>query len=141
VPIEADMPHYDRVHDIIERIAVLPRTISRAESRRGTEEQQELFDALVALGPEAAPAIVTLMDDARPLAHPAISLVNTAPDRFEGLRHYTPKVLTDALAAVLNQITGEHFGFIYNGATPAERRQTVDAWRAWLDQRQSGSAN
>ncbi len=37
--------------------------------------------------------------------------------------------MVDALAAVLNQITGRNFGFIYNGASEEERRSAVDGWR------------
>lgn len=111
------------VQQIVDQIANLP------PGRASRDEQQALFDRLIAIGPEAAPTIVALMDDRRPLPMPAISLENHAPDAFEGIRHYTPKQLVDALAAVLNQITGEHFGFIYNGATEAERTASVAAWR------------
>jgi len=41
------------------------------------------------------------------------------------MRHYAPQVVVDALAAILNQITGQHFGFIYNGATEVERAKTI----------------
>ncbi len=40
--------------------------------------------------------------------------------------------VVDAVAAILDQITGQHFGFIYNGATAAERATTVCGWREWL---------
>ncbi|KQW86455.1 hypothetical protein [Brevundimonas sp. Root1279] len=136
---DRNTPHYAEVRAIIEEIVALPPP-SRDERRSGIPAQQRLFDRLIALGPEAVPTIITLMDDDRPLGYPAISLVNTSPDAFEGLRHYTPKVLTDALAAVLNQITGEHFGFIYNGASPDDRRRTVNAWRIYLDHLKSGAA-
>lgn len=46
--------------------------------------------------------------------------------------NYGPEKVVDALAAILNQITGRHFGFIYNGATDAERTKTVRAWRDFL---------
>ncbi|MEJ0070737.1 MAG: hypothetical protein WDO24_20665 [Pseudomonadota bacterium] len=79
--------------------------------------------------PKPVPAIVTLMDDRKPLPVPAISLANSFPGAFEGIRHYGPKLMVDALAAVLNQITGRNFGFIYNGASEEERRSAVDGWR------------
>ena len=72
------------------------------------------------------------MDDRRRLPDPRISLRNKSPQAFEGLRHYGPEKVVDALAAILNQITGQHFGFIYNGATDAERTQTVRRWRDYL---------
>lgn len=72
------------------------------------------------------------MDDRRDLPDPRISLANKSPDAFEGLRHYGPKQVVDALAAILNQITGQDFGFIYNGGTNAERKETIDGWREFL---------
>ena len=42
------------------------------------------------------------------------------------------KRVVDALAAILNQITGQDFGFIYNGATDAERTKAIQGWRDWL---------
>jgi hypothetical protein len=114
------------VRKLIEQIAALP------PDNRSAERQQALFDQLIAKGPDAVPTIIALMDDRRRLAVPAISLVNKSPDAFEGMRHYGPALMVDALSAVLNQITGEHFGFIYNGASDAERRATVTAWRQYL---------
>ena len=72
------------------------------------------------------------MDDRRGLPDPRISLRNKSPQAFEGLRHYGPQEVVDALAAILNQITGQDFGFIYNGATDEERTKTVQRWRAFL---------
>jgi hypothetical protein len=57
---------------------------------------------------------------------------NKSPQAFEGLRHYGPEKVVDALAAILNQITGQDFGFIYNGTTDAERDKTVRGWRDFL---------
>ena len=122
------------VRKLIEQIAALPR------DNRSAERQQALFDQLIAKGPDAVPTIIALMDDRRRLAVPAISLVNKSPDAFEGMRHYGPELMVDALAAVLNQITGEHFGFIYNGASDAERRATVTAWRKYLQSQPSPRA-
>jgi hypothetical protein len=45
---------------------------------------------------------------------------------------YGPEVLTDALAAILNQITGQHFGFIYNGGTEEERAKVVKGCREFV---------
>jgi hypothetical protein len=49
------------------------------------------------------------MDDRRSLPDPRISLKNKSPQAFEGLRHYGPQEVVDALAAILNQITGQKF--------------------------------
>lgn len=94
--------------------------------------ERRAFADLEALGCAAVPAIVKRMDDRRRLPVPAISLENKSPDAFEGLRHYGPKKVVDALAAILNQLTGKNFGFIYNGATNEERTRAVNGWRDWL---------
>ena len=95
--------------------------------------QAQAFDELQTLGCEAVPVIIRLMDDRRPLPNHAISLENKSPDAFEGVRHYGPEQVVDALAAILNQVTGESFGFIYNGASDDERAETVKSWREYLD--------
>lgn len=135
---DSGVPHYAEVRAIIEEIVASPPT-SRDERRRGATRQQRLFDRLVALGPAAVPAIIEQMDDDRSLPDPAISLINHAPNAFEAFRQYAPKGMVDALAAVLNQLTGEHFGFIYNGGTAGEREASVRGWRIYLDRLRTGS--
>lgn len=98
--------------------------------RKKTEHQA--FSDLEALRCAAVPAIIKRMDDRRNLPDPTISLENKSPDAFEGLRHYGPKKVVDALAAILNQLTGEDFGSIYNGGTDQERTEAVKGWRDWL---------
>jgi hypothetical protein len=114
------------VGQIIHEIEELPSGPASAE------KQQALFDRLVAKGPPAVPAIVGLMDDRSRLPVPMISLDNNSPSAFEGRRLYGPKLMVDALAAVLNQITGENFGFIYNGGSEEERRNAVVGWRDYV---------
>jgi hypothetical protein len=97
-----------------------------------TKTEEQAFADLESLGCPAVPAIIEQMDDRRKLPDPRISLRNKAPDAFEGLRHYGPEKVVDALAAILNQITGQHFGFIYNGGTDAERDKAVRGWRNFL---------
>lgn len=77
--------------------------------------EQQAFVELEALGCPAVPAIIERMDDERHLPDPRISLTNKSPDAFEGKRFYGPQKVVDALAAILNQLTGQDFGFIYNG--------------------------
>ena len=77
------------------------------------------------------PYLVSHLGDTRPLARSEISLTNKASNSFEGLRHYSPDTVHDALAAILNQITGESFVFVYNGATPEEREQNRHTWGDW----------
>jgi hypothetical protein len=105
------------------RVAVLIEKMSDQKT-----EKQAFID-LESLGCPAVPAIIEHMDDRRKLPDPRISLRNKSPDAFESLRHYGPEKFVDALAAILNQITGKDFGFIYNGATDAERDKTVRGWR------------
>ena len=95
--------------------------------------EEPAFKTLESLGAPYVPAIIDLMDDRRELATKALSLRNYAPDRFEEFRLYGPKLIVDAVAAILNQITHEDFGFIYNGATDAERNRTVAGWRIYQD--------
>ncbi len=94
--------------------------------------QLENFQQLEALGEEAVPAIIYLMDDFRKLPLQQISLT-CPPGWFEALRHYSPERVVDALAAILNQLTGKSFGtMIYNGdVSKKERKRTIDGWRIY----------
>jgi len=106
--------------------------IDKAVAAKTHVEQQAAFDRVIALGCPAVPALGAALDDVRRLPVRYIRLENRAKDAFEAFRQYGPETVTDAVAALLNQLTGEHFGFIYNGATPAERAETVTAWRAFI---------
>lgn len=117
---DTTLPHFSEVRALIARLG-----------RVSGEEQQSVFDQLVALGTEAVPAIIAQMDDRRPLRTRAISLVNQSPDAFEGVRHYGPEQVVDGLDAVLNQITGASFGSIVNGGSNRERDATVAGWRVY----------
>jgi hypothetical protein len=93
--------------------------------------QERIFVELEALGPEGVLAMIALMDDRRPLAIREISLENHFPGAFEDVRHYGPQVIADALAAILNQVAHEDFGFIYNGGSERERVETINGWRVY----------
>jgi hypothetical protein len=116
----------DRERSIDKQVAVI---IEKAVVQK---TEQQAFSDLEALGCAAVPAIIKRMDDRRNLPDPRISLKNKSPDAFEGMRHYGPQSVVDALAAILNQITGRDFGFIYNGATDGERTRTIQGWRDFL---------
>lgn len=73
------------------------------------------------------------MDDRRVLPDPRISLRNKSPQAFEAVRHYGPVQVVDALAAILNQLTGQDFGFIYSGGTSEETTKAVQGWHTFLD--------
>lgn len=119
-----------RADTTLPRFAEVRALISRL-GRVGGNEQQSVFNRLEALGKEAVPAIIAQMDDRRPLRTQAISLVNHAPDAFEGMRHYGPEQVVDGLDAILNQITGESFGSIVNGGSDREREAAIAGWRVY----------
>jgi hypothetical protein len=118
--VDTTLPRFGEVRALIARLG-----------RVSGDEQQHVFDQLERLGEEAVPAIISQMDDRRPLQTQAISLVNHAKDAFEGMRHYGPKQVVDGLDAVLNQITGESFGSITNGGSDRQRAATVAGWRVY----------
>ncbi|KLD62179.1 hypothetical protein [Dyella japonica] len=100
-----------------------------ATTRKATEE--EAFAELASLGNDAVPYLVGHLGDTRKLPIKHLSLINTAPDAFEGIRHYGPEVVHDGLSAVLNQITGKSFEFVYNGSNAAERESDRKQWQNW----------
>ena len=81
--------------------------------------------------------MIMLMNDRRELAIKDISLRNS-PGFFEPFRHYGPEVVADALAAILNQVTGEDFGTIHNGGSEHQRRAAIDGWRVYLHRTRFG---
>jgi hypothetical protein len=102
------------------------------EKTQHESTEADAFRELEALGCQAVPAIIKNMDDRRPLPARYIAFRNKSPQAFEAIRQYGPERVVDALAAILNQVTGQHFGFIYNGASDVERAKTVAGWREYL---------
>lgn len=96
------------------------------------EAQRLAFAALEDLGCAALPEIVAAMDDRRQLPVRELSLTNRAEGAFEAVRHYQPKRVVDGISAVLNQLTGESFGFLANGARDEERAIAVEAWTIYV---------
>ena len=92
----------------------------------------DAYIELEKMGFDAVPGMICQMDDRRELAQKHISLENKNPKAWEAYRHYSPKVVVDVLEAILNQITGQSFGFIENGGTEEERANTVRGWRTYL---------
>jgi hypothetical protein len=124
--------HVDGVQPCMPSSEIDKRVAALIEKMSDQKTEQQAFTDLESLGCPAVPAIIERMDDRRKLPEPRISLQNKSPDAFEGLRHYGPEKVVDALAAILNQITGKDFGFIYNGATDTERDKAVSGWRDFL---------
>ena len=125
---DATLPHHSRVQRLL---SDLPRA--------SRERQERIFRELEALGPAAVRAMVAQLDDRRPLAYGQISLTNHSPDAFEGIRHYGPQLVVDALDAILNQITG-FGGSIVNGGSERERRHAVEMWRVYAADMACGAA-
>jgi hypothetical protein len=102
--------------------------------KRSTEHKA--FAELEALGCPAVPAIIQQMDDRRLLPDKYISLRNKSPQAWESMRHYSVKRVVDALDAILNQLTGQSFGYIDTDKDEAsqntERAKVVLGWREWL---------
>jgi hypothetical protein len=118
--VDRDLPHFEEGASLIGGLGAEPCI-----------RQRESFAALEELSAAAVPAVVALMDDRRPLVEQQISLVNGARDAFEDIRHYGPEQVVDALAAILNQISGASFGFIYNGGPDSQRRAVADTRRVY----------
>ena len=102
-----------------------------ADMHNGTKANDAYIE-LEKMGFNAVPGMICQMDDRREIAQKHISLENNYPDAWEAYRHYSPKVVVDVLEAILNQITGQSFGFIENGGTEEERANTVRGWRTYL---------
>lgn len=102
----------------------LPRDLAKSR-------QDEVFRELEELGETAVTAMIAAMDDRRPLAVPSISLVNKSKDSFEGLRHYAPRQIVDAMSAILSQITGAPLSRTVNGGSVRERDAEVASWRIY----------
>lgn len=118
--VDTRLPHFMEVRSLIAQLGKVSGT-----------SQQRVFDRLEKLGMAGVPAIIAQMDDRRPLRTQEISLVNHAPDAWEGIRHYGPEQVVDGLDAVLNQITGQSFGSIENGGSDRERDAAVAGWRVY----------
>ena len=92
---------------------------------------QAVYEAVIALGKEAVPAIIKYMDDRRKLNIPKITLVPWWPDAHEGLVHYGPETVTDVLSVALMALTNQDLTAIYNGGTELERAQAVRIWKIY----------
>jgi len=93
--------------------------------------QRRVFSRLEALGKEGVSAIIAHMNDFRELPSSSISLTNR-PEHWEAVRHYSPDKMVDALAAILNQLTGRSYRSIYNGGSDRERNACINAWLTHL---------
>jgi len=93
----------------------------------------EAFSELESMGTDAVPYLICHLDDMRPVAMKGVTLENKSPGAFEALRHYGPKTIHDAVAAILNQTTHKSFLSVYNGATKDERIENQRRWMEWYE--------
>lgn len=107
------------------------RIASLIDSTTRKSSEAQAFAQLQSFGDDAVPYLVGHLGDMRKLPVKQLSLVDKAPDAFEGVRHYGPEVVHDGLSAVLNQITGKSFEFVYNASNPAERESDRKQWQDW----------
>ena len=126
------LPYQDfRARFAAEPDAMARHVASLIDETTNAQTEDTAFKSLEALGPQGVPFIVAHLSDSRALPVKAISLVNKSVNAFEGLRHYGPETVHDALSAILNQITGQGFEFVYNGASSEVRERDSKAWKAW----------
>lgn len=96
------------------------------------EAQQGAFDRIEEIGCAAVPSLVAYAGDRRALSCAMIKLRNKSPNAFEAARHYSPRLVGEAVQALLNQITGQHYGAVYNGGTDSELEASAAQWRAYV---------
>ncbi len=116
-------------HDSIEgRISNLIEVLASSNSER---QQQMALIELERYGISGVPYLVAHLGDYRLLYRQKVSLANKDPNAVERVRHYSPETVHDALSAILNQITGVHFSFVYNGSNMQERDNNRRSWLNW----------
>jgi hypothetical protein len=111
---------------------------ARVEALVGGLLQERTQDAAVEelfrLTDDAIPSLVARLADRRPLPSRRMVVPN-APTHFESRSIYTPAVVTDVLATVLESLTGVSFGRIANGGTERDRARNVRGWRLFVHER------
>lgn|GEM_PF-929143 len=132
---DRSLPHFGEVKTLVAELAAIRRPAKGDEAAydAARARQDAIFVRLETLGRPAVPAIVAHLDDRRPLAVEQLALVNRPPNPIEAIRTYEPELIVDALAATLNQVTGQSFDAIYSGGSEAQRRSAIHAWRIYAD--------
>lgn len=88
---------------------------------------ERAYTELLNLDKYAVFAIIDQMNDFRDL--PVKMFTIESPRGFSKI--YQPKCVVDVMATVLNEITGESFGRIYNGGSERERLSAYQGWCIW----------
>ncbi len=122
---------YAAGHVLPKESEVLSLVELMVDKRTDPGTAQAVYEAVIALGKEAVPAIIKYMDDRRKLNIPKITLVPWWPDAHEGLVHYGPETVTDVLSVALMALTNQDLTAIYNGGTELERAQAVRIWKIY----------
>lgn len=117
LPSRAEVDHYARVGALIREMG------SESTARRA-------YEALISLGPDAVPAIILQMDDRRRFPPGRIMVPNSSG--YESIAHYGPKLIVEALAAILSRLSDRSFNMIYNGGTDEQHVHEVACWRVYL---------
>ncbi|HVC28264.1 MAG TPA: hypothetical protein VNF48_01805 [Gammaproteobacteria bacterium] len=117
-------------HDIDQHDTAVKAAIEDLAALLAYRRERSL-NALLKLGCTAVPSIIIHMDDHRPF-HGVLQLQNNAAGASEASRSYAPKQVMDALAAILDQITGMSFRGIGNGQSDAQRRIEYQGWMSYL---------
>lgn len=134
----ATEPDFQRCLDIAARVERIVYELAIPSLSPGPYEefsgkQARLMKELEKMGIDAVPYLVDRLDDRRRLPFRYLALENKAINRFEVSRQYSPELVVDAIAALLNQLTGENFEFIYNGGSDISRSDAVKGWRKYME--------
>jgi hypothetical protein len=99
------------------------------------QTEPEAFLRLESYGENGVPYLVQHLGDMRPLGDKTMTLKNIvivdSKKTEQGMRTYSPEVVHDAMAALLSQITGKNFEFVYNGADAPTRTANRKDWQDW----------
>lgn len=101
------------------------------EATRSGSIMQRSFDTLQMLGDASVPYVVGNLGDVQGVPEGGFLIRNRSAGAFEQVRHFSPETVHDGLAAILSQMTGQSFIFVYNGSTPADRHQNRLMWVDW----------
>jgi hypothetical protein len=116
---EASVAYANEVTALLQQIAQNP------------DEEALGFAKLLRLGPLAIPAIVRHLDDSRPLKNREIILTRTRPDSREPLVRFHPNTIGDALMPVLQQMSGQNFGYSDHLMGDDRRQTAIAGWRIY----------
>ena len=125
------LPHWSAVSNAVAELTI------------DADHQSRSVDAILDLGIEAVPALISLMDDRRELPEKSVALRNHAPNSWEPYRQYAPETVVDLADALADHSVKIGLISVMNGGTERERQGAVARWRTllirWLNEnRKSG---